>query len=671
MAKWIWYPGDYEVHHNLLLHTRRQEYSVTCYPPIWHLDDCYRNVRFYKNVTLLKPETVTVHAKGMGYIKLDPIGSATVRNDIMSDTAGQVVETMHPVNAPFMAPAGKYALSVHLMALSGLPSIFIDSPSVQTDDSWTIDNYDMTAVPVGCTPAYEHMDSDPGVFPFAYEPIAYKEHKQTAGGVLYDFGKQTFAQVTLTIPQGERAHLSYGESEIEALDLHNTVIREDLTGTGAPLTRPARAFRYLFIKGMHSGLVAKYEYLPLPYRASFHCSDKRLGEIWDVSAYTFHLNSREFFLDGIMRDRWVWSGDAYQSYFINDYLFFDPEITKRTILALRGKDPVIEHLNTIIDYSLYWIISIERFYDTVGDLDFVGDVFPRMKTLMDFCMARIDGNAFLVAKQKDWLFIDWADIDKTGAVCALQMLYAKALASMARVCALLGRNGSHYDAASKDTLDKIDRFFWDDEKGAYIDSFESGKRSVTRHANIFALLFDYASAEKARRIIQNVIKNDAVPPVTTPYFKFYELEALCRIGDIDYVMEEMRAYWGDMLDLGATSFWEEYKPHLSGNDHFAMYGDPYRKSLCHAWSASPIYIIGRYLMGVCPTSPGYATFTIQPHLPFSRNYEGTAPLGISDRVTVRLADGKLTVTASKDGGTLKAAGQSLPLPAGQPVTVDL
>ena len=35
----------------------------------------------------------------------------------------------------------------------------------------------------------------------------------------------------------------------------------------------------------------------------------------------------------------------------------------------------------------------------------------------------------------------------------------------------------------------IEKFFWDEEKGAYIDSFTSGKRNVTRHANIFAILF--------------------------------------------------------------------------------------------------------------------------------------------------------------------------------------
>ena len=80
-----------------------------------------------------------------------------------------------------------------------------------------------------------------------------------------------------------------------------------------------------------------YEYLPLDYRGAFKSSDQELNKIWDVSAYTMHLTSREFFIDGIKRDRWVWSGDAYQSYLMNYYLFFDSASVERTLLALRGK----------------------------------------------------------------------------------------------------------------------------------------------------------------------------------------------------------------------------------------------------------------------------------------------------------------------------------------------
>ena len=57
------------------------------------------------------------------------------------------------------------------------------------------------------------------------------------------------------------------------------------------------------------------------------------------------------------------------------------------------------------------------------------------------------------------------------------------------------------------------------------------KRNVTRHANIFAILFHIATQEEQEeKILANVIKNDAIPAITTPYFNFFELDMLCQTG---------------------------------------------------------------------------------------------------------------------------------------------
>ncbi|WP_394803707.1 alpha-L-rhamnosidase-related protein [Niabella hibiscisoli] len=100
-----------------------------------------------------------------------------------------------------------------------------------------------------------------------------------------------------------------------------------------------------------------YEYADLQDKGSFKCNDEEINKIYDVAKYTFHLSTKEFFIDGIKRDRWVWSGDAYQSYLMNYYLTNDNGTVKRTTLSLRGKDPVTSHINTIMDYTLYWFLG--------------------------------------------------------------------------------------------------------------------------------------------------------------------------------------------------------------------------------------------------------------------------------------------------------------------------
>ena len=43
------------------------------------------------------------------------------------------------------------------------------------------------------------------------------------------------------------------------------------------------------------------------------------------------------------------------------------------------------------------------------------------------------------------------------------------------------RNEQEYAEKYQELLEKINAFYWDEEKGAYIDSFASGQRRVTRH----------------------------------------------------------------------------------------------------------------------------------------------------------------------------------------------
>src|SRR5690606_21371527 len=127
---------------------------------------------------------------------------------------------------------------------------------------------------------------------------------------------------------------------------------------------------------------------------------------------------------------------------------------------------------------------------------------------------------------------------------------------------------------------KIFAAYWNDDKKALVHSRVNGVQSdnVTRYANMFGIFFDYFNKEQKEQVKQSVLLNDKVQKIVTPYMRFYELEALCAMGEQDYVLKEIKDYWGGMLDLGATSFWEEYNPDKKGEEHYAMYGRQFGKS---------------------------------------------------------------------------------------------
>lgn len=409
--------------------------------------------------------------------------------------------------------------------------------------------------------------------------------------------------------------------------------------------------------------------MDIPTRAAFQCEDKLVNKIWSVAEHTFKLCSGIFFIDGVKRDKWIWSGDAYQSFFVNQYLMADPDIDQRTLIALRGNDPMTTHINTILDYSLLWILGVKVHYQAYGDLHFIQQIYPKMCSLMDFCEQQTDENGFVVGRKGDWIYIDWAELDKEGALCAEQMLFAACWKTMEEISGLLGKDSAIYQQKYEKLVENIQLFFWDKEKGAYIDSFSSGKRHVTRHANIFAVLFHIADPVREEQIVENVLMNDKVPAITTPYFQFFELDALCRTGKLDVVFHRIKQYWGGMLERGAVTFWEEFDPDTPEDEQYDMYGDKFGKSLCHAWSASPIYLLAKYYVGLHIIGAGGTKFILEPRLKYWKQLDCTLPVG-SGSVHIKWDGRTLLAETDRDGGYLSLNGKQIKLCPGEAICVD-
>ena len=651
-AKWIWYPGDYELYHNIKLHSRRQKFDSTI-PMHWTLYSPYPLCEFFKTITAEHEFTLK----------------------IVSDAAGSGVldNVFFPLNKEITVPAGKHDFRVLLLDGSTFPSFYVDSEYLISDESWQVRHGTPGLVQAAGTPAYLSENDRPTKFPFSYTPIQPVSVEKTDGGWLYDFGKELFGRLQIRgADPDEIMPVYYGESREEATDREFAMIREKVCGS-AEYDLAARGYRYVFIDAPAADkceIWTEYEYLPLEDVGSFSCDDPMVGKIYDTCAYTFHLNSREFYLDGIKRDRWVWSGDAYQSYKINNYLYFDPEITKRTIIAMIGKPPYEVHINTINDYTLYHIIAVYEYYYSTGDMDFVRFIYPRVKALYEFVLSRLDEDGLMVQREGDWIFIDWSDMDKSGPLCAEQILLWQAHVCMDKLAALCGDADERYLASAENLRKIVLERFWNEDKGAFIDTYTSGQNKVTRHANIFAILYDFVDTDVQLKLMETVLHNDAVTQITTPYFKFFELMALCKLGELETMQSLIDSYWGGMLRLGATTIWEQYDPNEKGAEHYAMYGDKYGKSLCHAWGSGPIYLLGRYCLGVYPTDIGYRTFTVAPNLGKYKEMQGSVPI-LNGRVDVEVKDGHLRVSATRPGGTLLFGGKSYDIPANEPLCLNI
>lgn len=657
-AAWIWYPHDYEHWLHAQVSVKRQYKGDIC-PPFWRLDGPYTNVMFRKHYELDQPELLQLAVQGDFAIHLD--------GDMKP-----VPYEKKPVTQVLL-PAGKHELAVKVYHGSKVPAVYAYSPSLASDQTWEVSRYNGRWVQAAAA-SFGDIAKPPGEFPFAYEtrqPEAIEPLE--GGGVLLDFGRETFGYVAFAGMHGKgRLRIYYGESREEAAAGLEAETYDELDincGSAQRYQTPVtRAFRYIQVCA--DGALAweriehEYEYLPLERRGSFRCSDSLLNRIWEVSAYTLHLTMREFVLDGIKRDRWVWSGDAYQSFQMNHYLFFDPEITKRTLIALRGKDPVEMHINTIMDYTFYWFIAFYDYYLYTGDLPFIKSCYPDMLSLMAFCLGRRNDAGMMEGLPGDWVFIDWADMELRGELCAEQLLFCRSLEAMAAIAGELGdeANAHKYAELAHELRARIFGLFWDEGKGAFIHGRLDGKRieRILKYPSMFALRFGYLDARQTEQVKRNVMLEESIQKITTPFMRYFELEALCGLGEQQHVLAEIQAYWGGMLEQGATAFWEEYDPAQPAEGQYDMYGGKFRKSLCHAWGAAPLYLLGRYVLGVAPEGPGYAEYSVEPVRGGLDWIEGSVPTPHGD-IAVYANQQRITVRTNAAGtGKLRFASTTEP-----------
>lgn len=638
-ATWIWFPGDFELWLSNMVQARRTERDVFI-PPFWRMEAHHPVVNFVREVELSSPEQVRLRVEGRYNVAID----------------GTYVS---PCDGCFEMPAGRHQLMVTVWNPQAAPALWLDAPGFVSDGSWFASlsrkplQMETTRADSG---GFDDPDEPPSAFHLPRHPKAPASTSLHEGVMLVDFGRESFGYPVLQALSGSGSlRLVYGESKEEALDSGNAETWDDvLVEATSPEERTlpvARAFRFISCRipdGVRcQGVTMQEETRGQVALGRFSCNDEKLNRIWQVARHTLELNTREFFLDGIKRDRWIWSGDAVQSFLMDYYLSADARTCKRTLWALCGKEPLEHHINTIIDYSLYWLISLETHHLYSGDTVFLERIYPRARLLTEFCLGRRNVSGYLEELPGDWLFLDWAEMPKQGELCAIQVLLWRALKAVGHIAQLVGHapDALRYGGEAERLRTAIRSDFWDPVRGVFVHHRLGGVRQelVTGYANMFALLHGLAETSERETIRRNGLLDPGIQRITTPYMSFYRLESLCGGGDLAEVTAEILSYWGGMLDRGATSFWEAFDDRESGVAQYAMYGRPYGKSLCHAWGASPLYLLGRFYLGVTPTEPGFCRYLIEPRLGGLQWIDGSVP---SPRglIQVRLDHSSLRVT---------------------------
>ena len=648
VGKWICYQGDWEIYLAEKVQTRRfqRDFPIA---PFWRVDSPYHNVRFTHKFTLKADDTLKIESEGR-------ISVAIAKPDPYTFVYG--------FDGTLSLKAGEYELEIWVYNACGLPALKVSGSEIISDEHWQAGfNQFMMK---GCD-VCDCGEFSPSEYRLPVREIFPVSVCDCAGGKLYDFGKMIMAYPKFTECKSMGFRCYFGETKAEAMsDTDCEQIDIFLPENCEHATPRTQAFQFMrVITSSPYSLSVYEEYDATPIVFAFRSDNELTEKIAEISRYTFSLCSREFYLDGIKRDRWIWAGDAYLSAKIDYYVSFNCAKIKRTVIALLGKPPVVTYINHIMDYTPYMFLMVKDYYVHTGDTAFLRQIYPMMNEHLQFVLSRRNESGLLYKKENDWVHVDWNEnLNTDGEVCFEQILLWAMCKAYVMISAAIGKNADEYEKIADALKLEINNIFWDEKRGVYRHSRIGDKTGecVTAYANVFAVLTGFADANKKRRIIYALKFDTSIPPITTPYMQAFLLSCLCEAGEFECARRKLYAYFGNMAETGTSTFWETYKIGEQKETATYMYGRPFGRSQCHIWGAGAILIIGKYFYGLRNDMEFGERFVLRPYLPAIENTSATLPLK-HGKITVSYYGNTLVVCAEGQSGVLMLDGVSHELTA--------
>jgi hypothetical protein len=386
---------------------------------------------------------------------------------------------------------------------------------------------------------------------------------------------------------------------------------------------------------------AVFAYRDIPYLGSFRSNDERLNQIWMTGAYTVHLNMQEYIWDGIKRDRLVWLGDLHPEVMTVSTVFGYSDVIPKSLDLARDITPLPGWMNGICSYSLWWVIIHRDWYRYQGNLAYLKEQQNYLSGLLRLLLTKVDADGH-EKLDGGGRFLDWpSSPNEQGINAGLQALMVTTFRSGAELCGILGDR----ELATKCS-----------ETAALMQKYVPDHNQLKQAAALMALA-DLIPAAKAN----DEVISQGGPKGFSTFYGYYMLEAQAKAGEYKAAMDNIRQYWGGMLDMGATTFWEDFD--LDWTDNAARIDEPVppgkkdihadygaycyknlRHSLCHGWASGPTAWLSRHVLGVQVIEPGCKKIRIEPHLGDLQWVEGTFPTphGVVHIKHVKDANGKIT-----------------------------
>ena len=332
--------------------------------------------------------------------------------------------------------------------------------------------------------------------------------------------------------------------------------------------------------------------------------------IYEVCENTLIQCMHEHYEDCPWREQSLYTMDSRNQMLCGYYAFGEYEFPRACLKLISGgmrRDGILSLCYPagtdlpIPSFSLMYFVQMREYIDYSKDTSLAVEVWGVLEKLMKTFTDRIGENG-LIESFKDsfvgriWNFYEWSDTmsggdsSKSSCEAPLNADLSIALQNLAVICRYIGKNAEadEYERIAGSVNRAIAKMFYNKETKLFNSFDDRAYNDYSVLTNSLCLLCGAAENVDKSRILEILSANGGnydgirIIPNTLSMnsFRFDALLAEDKEKYRSVILDELDRDYLYMLRHGATSFWET----IVGDFDFYYAG-----SLCHGWSALPIY----------------------------------------------------------------------------------
>lgn len=310
--------------------------------------------------------------------------------------------------------------------------------------------------------------------------------------------------------------------------------------------------------------------------------DKLVKKIFDTAKRTVDLCAAgDYVWDGVKRDRLVWIGDMHPEMLSLTTMYGRLDCVERSLEFVRDQTPITLWMNGISSYSMWWAIIAADYYFLTGCKDFILRQLDYLKGLVGRFdeMVKEDGEMLY-----SWFFVDWPSCDSGDEEAGVRAINIIALNKIIQLFKEFDQDIS----LAQSVLAKL------------------YKKPIVVNKMKQVVGLKYFAEGKVSDAEYNLLIDGGAKGLST-FMSYYILAAIAS-RDKAKAVEIMKEYYGAMLSIGATTFFEDFDiewlknssridklPKKNQKDIHGDFGKHcyvgFRHSFCHGWSSGVIRFI--------------------------------------------------------------------------------